>query len=178
MNDNLVKRCRKYIYLTAILGFSACASKGDHQEAQPARQHPNVLLILADDQSWGDLSMNGNPNLSTPHIDSLATNGVSFDRFVSPVCSPTRAELLTGRFHTRGGVYSTSAGGERLDLDEIPWPNISKRRVTKRPATASGTTVCSTRTIPMPGGMMIFTASALVIGATTSAPCWREMGKS
>ena len=81
---------------------------------------PNVIVILTDDQGWGDLSLSGNKNLSTPNIDSLATDGASFDRFyVSPVCSPTRAEFLTGRFHQRSGVYSTSAGGERMDLDEV-----------------------------------------------------------
>lgn len=80
---------------------------------------PNVVIILADDQGWGDLSVNGNTNLSTPHIDSLARDGAMFDRFfVCPVCSPTRAELLTGRYHPRGGVWSTSTGGERLNLDE------------------------------------------------------------
>ncbi len=83
-------------------------------------QKPNVLVILTDDQGWGDLSLNGNTNLSTPHIDQLAADGASFERFyVCPVCSPTRAEFLTGRYHPRGGVYSTSAGGERLDLDEV-----------------------------------------------------------
>ncbi|MDF1656064.1 MAG: arylsulfatase [Verrucomicrobiales bacterium] len=81
---------------------------------------PNIIVILTDDQGWGDLSHTGNTNLSTPHIDSLATDGASFDRFyVQPVCSPTRAEFLTGRYHQRSGVYSTSAGGERLDLDEV-----------------------------------------------------------
>ena len=82
-------------------------------------KHPNIVVILTDDQGWGDLSLSGNKNLSTPNIDSLARDGASFDRFyVCPVCSPTRAEFLTGRYHVRGGVYSTSAGGERLDLDE------------------------------------------------------------
>lgn len=81
---------------------------------------PNVIVILTDDQGWGDLSLNGNLNLSTPNIDQLAAEGARFDRFyVCPVCSPTRAEFLTGRYHPRGGVYSTSAGGERLDLDEV-----------------------------------------------------------
>lgn len=85
-----------------------------------AAERPNVLVILSDDQGWGDLSLNGNTNLSTPNIDSLARDGASFDRFyVCAVCSPTRAEFLTGRYHPRGGVYSTSAGGERLDLDEM-----------------------------------------------------------
>ena len=80
---------------------------------------PNVLMILTDDQGWGDLSVNGNKLLSTPNIDSLAQDGATFDRFyVCPVCSPTRAEMLTGRYHTRMGVTSTSAGGERPNVDE------------------------------------------------------------
>lgn len=84
-----------------------------------ASDRPNVIVILTDDQGWGDLSLNGNRNLSTPNIDQLAAEGARFERFyVCPVCSPTRAEFLTGRYHPRGGVYSTSAGGERLDLDE------------------------------------------------------------
>ncbi len=85
-----------------------------------AAERPNVIVILSDDQGWGDLSLNGNENLQTPNIDKLAAEGASFERFyVCPVCSPTRAEFLTGRYHPRGGVYSTSAGGERLNLDEM-----------------------------------------------------------
>ena len=88
---------------------------------------PNLIVIMTDDQGWGDLSSSGNTNLSTPNIDNLAKTGVSFERFyVSPVCSPSRAELLTGRSHVRGGVYSTSAGGERLDLDETTIAQIFK----------------------------------------------------
>ena len=81
--------------------------------------HPNIILILTDDQGWGDLSLNGNEDLHTPNIDKIALNGVRFDRFfVSPVCSPTRAEILTGRHHTRTGVYDVSLGGERINVDE------------------------------------------------------------
>ncbi len=84
-----------------------------------ASERPNVVVILTDDQGWGDLSFSGNTNLSTPHIDSLARQGASFDRFfVCPVCSPTRAEFLTGRYHPRGGVCDVSLGGERLNLDQ------------------------------------------------------------
>lgn len=80
---------------------------------------PNVVVILTDDQGWGDLSCHGNTNLRTPRIDSLARDGAMFDRFfVCPVCSPTRAEFLTGRYHLKGGVVNVSVGGERLDLDE------------------------------------------------------------
>ncbi len=89
---------------------------------------PNIIIILTDDQGWGDLSINGNLDLSTPNIDKLGRTGVQFDRFfVSPVCSPTRAELLTGRYHVRGGVYSTSTGGERLDIDEQTIAQVFKK---------------------------------------------------
>ena len=89
---------------------------------------PNVVVFLTDDQGWGDLSMNGNANLSTPNVDSLARDGASFERFyVCPVCSPTRAEFLTGRHHVRSGVYSTSAGGERMDLDETTVADLFKK---------------------------------------------------
>jgi arylsulfatase A-like enzyme len=90
----------------------ACTS-----EREP--QKPNVIIILTDDQGWGDLSIQGNTNISTPHIDALSAEGATLKNFyVCAVCSPTRAELLTGRYHFRGGVYSTGGGGERLDLDE------------------------------------------------------------
>ena len=74
---------------------------GCHVEKKP----PNVILILTDDQGWGDLSLNGNLDINTPNIDQLGKRGTRFDRFfVSPVCSPTRAEILTGRHHVRSGV--------------------------------------------------------------------------
>lgn len=89
------------------------------QALEKQTAQPNVLIILADDQGWGDLSSNGNSNLSTPNIDSLARTGTTFERFyVCPVCSPTRAEFLTGRYHPRGGVAGVSTGAERLNLDE------------------------------------------------------------
>ncbi len=98
--------------LLVLLGCTA-ADSGDKN------LKPNVILIVTDDQGWGDLSFHGNENIRTPNIDSLAYKGASFTNFyVSPVCSPTRAELLTGRYHPRSGVYGTSAGGERMDLDE------------------------------------------------------------
>ncbi len=92
-----------------------------------ASQHPNVIIILTDDQGWGDLSIHGNQTVQTPNLDKFAEEGIQFDRFyVQPVCSPTRAEILTGRYSARGGVYSTSAGGERLDLDETTIAEVFK----------------------------------------------------
>ncbi len=104
--------------ILAIVLLVAQTARAQQAKAKPA-ERPNIVLILADDQGWGDLSVHENHNLSTPNIDSLARDGAMFERFfVCPVCSPTRAEFLTGRYHPRGGVHSTSTGGERLDLDE------------------------------------------------------------
>ena len=80
---------------------------------------PNVVVFLADDAGWGDYGQSGNRLAQTPNIDSIAKEGVSLDRFyVCPVCSPTRAEFLTGRYHPRGGVRGVSTGQERLDLSD------------------------------------------------------------
>src|SRR5688500_946479 len=70
-----------------------------------AASKPNILLIVADDLGWGELSCQGNPQIPTPHIDSIAKNGVRFTSgYVSgPYCSPTRAGLMTGRYHQRFG---------------------------------------------------------------------------
>jgi len=88
------------LLLSVVCGES-CADQG-HLKQQSSVARPNVLVILTDDQGWGDLSLNGNQNLSTPNIDRLAAEGAKFDRFyVCPVCSPTRAEFLTGRYHAR-----------------------------------------------------------------------------
>lgn len=92
-----------------------------------AQKMPNVVVFLADDQGWGDLSLHGNTNLATPNIDSLGKEGAIFERFyVSPVCSPTRAEFFTGRYHPRGGVWNVSTGGERLNLDERTIADVFK----------------------------------------------------
>ena len=105
------------IFATVAISLTACAGPPAAEEA--ARQKPNIVVILADDQGWGDLSIHGNTNLATPNIDSLARDGALFEHFyVSPVCSPTRAEFLTGRYAARGGVRGVSTGEERLNLDE------------------------------------------------------------
>jgi len=84
-----------------VLGGAARLPLG----AQPAGP-PNVLLILVDDLGYGDLASYGAGDMETPHIDSLVNGGVRLDQFYanSPVCSPTRAALLTGRYPDRAGV--------------------------------------------------------------------------
>ena len=134
---------------------------------------PNVILILTDDQGWGDLSLNGNLDLSTPHIDKLARTGTRFDRFfVSPVCSPTRAEILTGRHHVRGGVYSTSRGGERLDIDEETIAEVFKSQAIKLRPMANGTTVCKPLFTPTVEGLMTIMVFVPVTGEIIITPYW------
>ncbi len=92
-----------------------------------ADQPPNVVVIITDDQGWGDLSLHGNQNIRTPNIDALANAGAAFDRFyVSPVCAPTRASLLTGRYYLRTGVLGVTRGQERMNLDEVTFADLFK----------------------------------------------------
>ena len=92
-----------------------------------AATQPNVIVILTDDQGWGDLSVSGNPNLSTPNIDTLARDGATFDNFyVCQVCAPTRAEFLTGRYYPRTGVSGVSSGQGRLNPDETTIADVFK----------------------------------------------------
>ena len=80
---------------------------------------PNVLFILTDDQGYGDLSRTGNEMLQTPNIDALAADGATLNQFfVQPLCAPTRAEILTGRYFPFTGVSGVCEGAERVNLDE------------------------------------------------------------
>ena len=100
---------RLLLFLVLIAGLQAAS-------AQP----PNILLIVADDMGWGDLGCHGNDKLATPALDSLQSQSVELEQFyVSPVCAPTRASLLTGRHHVRLRVLNTTSGLEVMHGDEI-----------------------------------------------------------
>jgi arylsulfatase len=82
-----------------------------------AGQRPNIILLLTDDQGYGDVSAHGNPVLKTPSLDRLHREGVRFTDFhVSPTCSPTRSALMTGRHEFKNGVTHTILERERLTL--------------------------------------------------------------
>jgi arylsulfatase A-like enzyme len=88
--------------------------------ATAAGDRPNVVLVMTDDQGYGDLGIHGNDQIVTPNLDRFAREGVQFSRFyVSPVCAPTRASLMTGRNYYRTGVIHTSRGGAKMHSDEI-----------------------------------------------------------
>ena len=84
-----------------------------------AQEQPNIILVLTDDQDFYDLGFQGNPEVDTPNLDQLASESLEMGRFyVSSLCSPTRASLLTGRSHQRTGILHTSRGATRLADDE------------------------------------------------------------
>jgi len=84
-----------------------------------AEERPNVILVVTDDQGYGDLSCHGNPILQTPHLDQLASESIRFTNFhVSSFCTPTRAALMTGHYPARTGAYRTSSGRTLMHPDE------------------------------------------------------------
>src|SRR3712207_3795508 len=92
--------------------FAACAS-ATFVRAKDAR--PNILLGMTDDQGWGDTGDNGHPMPKTPHLDAMAAAGLRFDRFYAayPVCSPTRASVLTGRHRVERADRAVRRPGPR-----------------------------------------------------------------
>ena len=76
--------------------------------ASPAAERPHIVLVMADDMGWGQTGYRGHPVLRTPHLDAMAASGLRFERFYAgnPVCSPTRAAVLTGRTNDRSGVLN------------------------------------------------------------------------
>src|SRR5262245_2482427 len=87
--------------LAALVVFMASTAA----MAQKDERKPNVIVFLADDLGYGELGFQGNKEIPTPHVDSIAKNGIRFTQgYVSgPYCSPTRAGLMTGRYQTRFG---------------------------------------------------------------------------
>lgn len=108
-------------FLFVTLLFSSCHSKRIEAE------RPNVILIVTDDQGYGDFGVTGNDIIETPAINSFAAESVCFNRFyVSPVCAPTRATLLTGRYYLRTGVTGVTGGEETMNHEEVTIAEILK----------------------------------------------------
>ncbi|MDN5210571.1 sulfatase-like hydrolase/transferase [Fulvivirgaceae bacterium BMA12] len=117
-----------YLYsLLAITMLNFCTENQSHNERVDDVQKPNIVLILTDDQGWGDLSSHGNKIIHTPNLDTLHTESVSFLNFyVSPVCAPTRASLLTGRYALRTGTSWVTHRKEVMRSEELTLAELLK----------------------------------------------------
>ena len=106
------------LFLLAAVGNCWADLESTLAESAP---RPNIVLVMSDDQGWGQTGYNGHPHLKTPHLDAMAAAGIRFNRFyaAASTCSPTRASVLTGRTPARTGV---PAIGNRLCLQEKTLP--------------------------------------------------------
>lgn len=103
----------------AVLALSGAAVNSAHR--------PNVILILTDDQGYGDLGCHGNPVLKTPNLDQLYAESVRLTDFhVNQFCTPSRAALMTGRNASRTGAWRTSSGRTMLNADEVTMADVFK----------------------------------------------------
>jgi arylsulfatase A len=110
-NDRIAARSQLALPFCLVLFFASRVIPAAEALPKPAAAKPNVIIVLADDQGSVDLGCYGAKDLVTPHTDALAARGVRFTQFYSaaPVCSPSRAGLLTGRYPVRAGVPGNCA---------------------------------------------------------------------
>src|SRR4051794_3198730 len=102
----------KYLLPAAALFLAAVAAC--------AAERPNVVLVVTDDQGYGDLGAHGNPVVRTPNLDAMAKRSAVLTNFyVSPVCTPTRASLMTGRYNYRPRAIDTYRGRAMMDPAEV-----------------------------------------------------------
>jgi len=113
------------LFQTEIISPRKLSIKGTVHCSRSSTHCPNIILIMTDDQGWGQTGYYNHPVLKTPNLDTMAANGLRFDRFYAgaPVCSPTRASILTGRSNDRTGVPDH---GFALRLEEITLPSVLK----------------------------------------------------
>lgn len=102
------------ILITCLLAVNAWAA-----------ERPNVIIVITDDQGYGDLSCHGNPILETPHLDRMHSESVRFDNFhVSPVCTPARGELMTGLYALRNKAGMVPSGRNLMRRDIVTMPEV------------------------------------------------------
>ncbi len=109
------------VMIWSVIGLVAagCHSPGTNAQARDARR-PNIVLVMTDDQGIGDLGVLGNPVIETPQLDRFAAQGAQMTTFyVHPVCAPTRACLMTGRYNHRTRAIDTYVGRAMMDPDEV-----------------------------------------------------------
>nr|WP_299385889.1 sulfatase-like hydrolase/transferase [Allomuricauda sp.] len=127
----LTFKYKKFLGILVLAVFLGCGPKTE-QDKSAADQNPttppNIILIMTDDQGWGDTGYNGHPFLKTPNLDDMAANGVVFNRFyaASAVCSPTRGSVMTGRHPLRYGICTANCG--HIKTEEITLAEMVKEK--------------------------------------------------
>jgi arylsulfatase B len=112
-----------HFLLLALLALLAGCTQDTDDVAIPAQ--PNVIIVITDDQGYGDLGFHGNPVIQTPNLDQLAAASARLDDYhVAATCAPTRSALLTGRWQNRVGVWHTVMGRSMLRRGEVTLANM------------------------------------------------------
>jgi arylsulfatase A-like enzyme len=123
-----MRAIRRLVALAVTCVAAVAMPSPSARAADPAfGKRPNIVLVITDDQGYGDLACHGNPVVKTPNIDKLYARSTRFTDFhASPTCAPSRAALLTGRHEFRGGVTHTINERERLRTDATIYPQVLK----------------------------------------------------
>ena len=109
---------RRIIFLTTLASSLAIWA---------TRDNPNIILVMTDDQGYGVLSVHGNDQIDTPNLDRFTSESLGMERFyVNPLCAPTRASLMTGRYYLRTGILHTSRGAAKMHGDEVTIAELLK----------------------------------------------------
>ena len=119
-----LKRVGKTVVSAGTLSvLPSCTSIGEMAGVKVKR--PNVILVITDDQGYGDLRCHGNPVIQTPNLDRLHSESIRLTDFhVDPTCSPTRSALMTGHYSTRTGVWHTIMGRSLLGKHEVTMADV------------------------------------------------------
>lgn len=121
-------RCRSVAVMLAFMLLGLAPGRIGVVVAADTPAGPNIILVMTDDQGYGDLACHGNPELNTPNLDRFHSQSVRFRQFmVSPTCAPTRCALMTGRHEFRSGVTHTIQERERMALSAKTLPESLRR---------------------------------------------------
>ncbi len=133
---------RRKLLRLALAGLSSASLQRLSFAESRDTVRPNIILVMSDDQGWGDTGYNGHPVLQTPHLDAMARTGLLFERFYSgaPVCSPTRGSCITGRHPFRYGIFGANAANGPFEPSKYPLPDqeVTLAEVLKRHGYTTG----------------------------------------
>lgn len=113
---------KAFIYLAATIVCVVLAPCLAFAQAAPGTNRPNIIVIVSDDQGYADAGFQGSRDIRTPHLDALAKDGVRCTRgyVTAPVCSPSRAGLMTGRYRQKFGHHNNIVAESRLPIAHVP----------------------------------------------------------